>query len=264
MALLFLAHCGQDVTHLASRPSVAQAEIVGGDRTEHPAAVGMIGIMSAERLLRSCTGTVIAPHTMLTAAHCILDFDATGQPQPRFVASSGLRIYMGSRVKNIAAAPFYGVRDVVFPEVDGRMLEAEDFWADLLQHRPFDNDIALIHVNTPFAQQPLALASRAPQVGDGLLLIGYGSTGEASNHFDVGTRRRTYARIYSTFEQSRFVAGNRAHSACVGDSGGPALFGDQVVGIVHSAMIGKGGSCLGDNVFIRTDAWRSFIADNSY
>ena len=148
-----------------------------------------------------CTGVVIAPTVVLTAAHCVS-------------APTATRIYFKS-----GEAP-------VFMEISAIVIHPQ-YKAQAPHTRERSIDLALIRTRAalPSAFKPIALEERTPRVGDAYGLSGYGVTREGRG--ETGGVLR-WARLSARAPLSNILlwaadpAGKRL-GACEGDSGGPVF-----------------------------------------
>jgi V8-like Glu-specific endopeptidase len=170
--------------------------------------------------IASCSGTLIAPTWIMTAAHCLVEDTLKPAPGPVFAA-------LGSGPGD--GEIVQGKRWIVHPKYTG-------------ENYPTAFDIALIELTKPAATAPATLlgpleaAAAAPGVTGSV--IGYGSTtpliggNPASARFpsvaQIGAQRILDAASQGFRETSRpfydiyFLEGEAsAVSACIGDSGGP-------------------------------------------
>ena len=178
------------VAIVAATFRVAQA-IVGGAPSDRPAVVALVRPTSTEL---ACSGTVIAPHAVLTAAHCVRE------PVEAII--------LGQRVAPIAA--------VVAPGFDATTLA---------------NDLAVLVFDTPLAPAPLAIATPAPAVGVAMDLVGFGRT--APDDTQPFAQRSGTATVAQAASATGIVSHGPAFT-CEGDSGGPALVGGAIVGVTSS------------------------------
>jgi len=143
-----------------------------------------------------CTGSLIAPQFVLTAAHC---------------ASDGLTVLYGSRSREAA-------RRVVVREV--------------IRHpgytsQPITNDLALLRLAYPLHVRPVPIATRAEswdliRPGAEATIVGWGATPGVAGRPDL------LHRADIRFEEVRIMGTHIAYTAprggpCTGDSGGPLL-----------------------------------------
>lgn len=156
----------------------------------------------------SCTGVVLAPTVVLTGAHCVLpgyeykwvDFDAAGKPTLNDIAG-------------ITRHPEFNHSTYLNSRVTA--------------------DVALVRLPRPlpakFVPAALTQATKAPAVGDRLLVVGYGVTvpDDGRTGGKIRTALLTVTGRPGTL-QVRLVdpAGNNARpglGACEGDSGAPVF-----------------------------------------
>ena len=220
-------------------PATAQGRIVDGTSdTGDPAAVaiGARRVGCDERLVARCSGTLVAPRLVLTAAHCVLD--------PRL--SSSLEVLFGSAVDAPDAAFRQVVHVAVHPEYQGDGDAA---------------DLAALILDTPAPVAPATLGAEAMDdtwIGTQVRVVGFGQA--LSTDPVTGVKRSGTAVITDVSEAGFRIEADPAMS-CHGDSGGPVLAmrgGAEVV--IGSTSTGDPGCALyGDNV--RVDSFRdAFIA----
>jgi secreted trypsin-like serine protease len=197
--------------------------IVGGALdAAHPAVVA---ILDAEG--RSyCTGTLIAPDLVLTAAHC---FDTTVRPVGVGFGAGAEQLVPATRVR-------------IHPDYDPATFSADValLWLDVAVDVP----------PAPLLDAPMS----ASWVGARVRVVGYGLTG-ASDVGSSGVRRWVDVPL-EEIEAERFRYGV---ATCGGDSGGPAFLSiggiDVLAGVTSSGPPG----CLGYGRSVRVDAVRGWI-----
>ena len=219
-------------------PAAVTAAIVGGtEDSQDPAVVG-IGARRVDceaRLAVHCSGTLIAPRLVLTAAHCVAGPSADGT----------LEVLFGRDVADPAA---------IFGRVAGVQVHP-DYRAD---GDPADLALLLLADSAPVPPVVLnAAALDGSSVGQSVRLVGFGQTGPTG---DPPGRKRSgtaaLSEVHST--QLRIVPGPSL--SCHGDSGGPLLStasgSELLIGVITTGDPG----CAAYGLNVRLDAFlRDFI-----
>jgi secreted trypsin-like serine protease len=189
----------EQVGNVASE--ITNASATTGD----PAIVGLLYPVGDDSVV-NCTGTLVGPHEVLTAAHCVMPF-------------SPHAVLFGSNLDDGARIPISATR--VHPGYDASSL---------------DFDLARLDLGAVAPVEALRFdpsTDLSPVVGERVRLVGFGK-GElaAPPHKRTGT-----ARI-DAVELDRFTAGPDPSLGCSGDSGGPALVdrdgAEVLIGVVSS------------------------------
>lgn len=183
--------------------------VMGGSPAAADVAVHAVLIVSTRGA--SCTGAVLAPDVVLTAAHCV-------QPQGDYAVA----LLSGGSARLVPA-----VRIVVHPRFD----------ADQFRTRRPTPDVALVKLAEPlptsFRPVRLAQGQDLPAKGTSFLIAGYGVTAEGAPK-SAGTLRTVALPSIGTTGgiMVRLARPDGRAGACTGDSGGPAFVDGVLTGVV--------------------------------
>jgi len=216
---------------------VAAAPIIGG--ASDPGDPGVVLVLLESGLSTSlCTGEVISPHVVLTAAHCT---------DPAVIGKGKYRVFLGSDLSRATAADFVAVKETHFHP---------DWSIDTVQD---GHDIAVVVTQTALPVTPIAL-NRTPleqaMVGQPVRFVGFGVTaGTDKDGTSAGVKRQVSSKL-SGFDALLVNFNDTQHLTCTGDSGGPAF---MTLDGQHEVIVGVTSygdtSCAHFGVDTRVDAY---------
>lgn len=211
LAALAAAACAVD-----AEPAAERGAIMYGDPAPDDDAVGLLYFAQSGAGWYMCTGTLISPRVVLTAAHCGVELDPTG--------AYG-RVSFKPIVTLPLSSPYVGVDDhLVHPDYDGDVAHGDD--------------LALLLLDTPQEVTPVPLNRRpldATRLRAPLRLLGYGRT-EGEVAFNPSRIRRTVTLPLAQYTGELLFTDQETGGQCHGDSGGPVLHARDGVETVHGVI----------------------------
>jgi secreted trypsin-like serine protease len=220
--------------------AIARGQDAGDGRYPFSAELVMTGIPAAGGGTRdsSCSGSLVAPHWIITAGHCFKD--AAGRHVDHPVAARTVAV--------VGRADLAGSDGTEATVVAVRQSPT--------------HDIALARLDRAVtAVAPVRLATAAPRTGARVRLTGYGLTG--SDDGTLPERMQTGEFRVGAVTATRIgmsgIAPHADTSPCEHDSGGPYFTGTGPATLV--AVVSRGPACphTGADTAARVDTARSWI-----
>ena len=192
--------------------------IVNGEQTSDYEAVGFVGPLG-------CTGTLISPMHVLTAAHCT---EGVGNTQGRFEVNG--QTYTTTRIYN-------------HPDYNPNNFSRGD-------------DLAIMELSRPVTGvTPMDIFRQTPQIGTMLTLVGFGEGGTSTGGYDPSDNGKQVGQTELEAVTAEHIAWNfDKHSeanTAPGDSGGPAFINSNGQMLIAGVTSGGDGDAhtLGDYSF---------------
>nr|AAQ04074.1 trypsin-like protease [Conidiobolus coronatus] len=199
----------------------------------------MVSLQSGGR--HFCGGTLVAPNTVVTAAHCV-----------QGVSGGQVTVRLGiTRLSQAGGETIRASQIISHPSFNAQRLI---------------NDIAVIKLSTPSRAAPANLdtSNIGAQVGTAAINSGWGRLSNGGQSPDqlmeVDLRVASNSRCQSSLggfngQASICMQGATAtQTPCNGDSGGPLFVGNTLIGAVS-----YGNACRGDSAFTRINTYINWI-----
>jgi hypothetical protein len=243
------------------------------DGEDHP-NVGLLYFQVADGDVYRCSGTLIAPKVLLTAAHCTADGGVHTQASWVTFAPE---VHIDDWALGLSGPEFADYLNSRDDFVTGEGVPHpgyDDFasWPDT-----FDIGVVLLDRSVPevvpAGLPELGLLESLPaDQRDGFTVVGYGLQGVLTPFYS-GERTRyrgdvSLVQTHGTWNGDGHSAtftnnpgkGNGSGGSCFGDSGGPVFRGDEVVAVVSWGV----SPCIGVDYQFRTDTVlaQDFLAEH--
>ncbi len=265
LALLSVAGgCGTGGAREEATLGAAQQGILGGERASYADLRGTVALVEADSGFPYCSGTLVAPDVVITAAHCAIVFDPdTGKITGLRDAASVL-VVAGETALNLADS------SNAYP------LSRISVHPNYLQGPPEDpaeqfgglHDIALLALTdevdelTPVPVLDSAKARELLTLGSELVIEGYGTSDQDGTQ-GGGILREAEVPLVRV-GQDEFIAGQSGTpDTCPGDSGGPVYVERDgvlaLVGVTSRGLLSSSKPCGEGGIYTLVPAHLSFL-----
>jgi secreted trypsin-like serine protease len=240
--------------------------IVGGTNAANGAYPFMVAMLTAAQpdpnKAQFCGGSLIAPHWVLTAAHCIVESATTSGIPTGFKLAANVDVMLGSnRLENpVTRIPV--IQILVHPNYNANTQ---------------DYDMALVKLssNSNLATVQPLLPSEAGLAATGISakVIGWGDIGYDAGKYPIDLKeanvpivtQNTCSAAYTGITTRMICAGfpQGGIDSCQGDSGGPLLVSSGLVGVWRQAgVVSFGEKCAEPNfpgVYTRVSELNAYL-----
>ena len=265
--LPLFAACG-NVASVYVSPSVAQStwDILDGNPANAMQVFSTVAVVATSDGQPFCTGTLIGPNLVLTAAHCVVEQDEQTDDITREVSVSEMAVTAG--ILDATQVPVdqrYAVTTIVRQaSYPGRDAGDQDGLARY-------EDIAMLLLDravtgmTPATVVAMAETDSLVQAQTPVTITGYGTRDQAGNLFGQLYLAQT---PFVRRNDHEFVAGQSGSpDTCPGDSGGPVYVdvggAMRLLGVTSRGVATAQSNCGAGGVYTLVPAYAQWIADHA-
>lgn len=199
-----------------------------------------------------CSGTIVGSRTIITAAHCIKDFEPA-------IVDGRMSVFIGNSI--FQNGETLAIVDAVYPR-------GEDGFKYVGKETGYSNDIGLFYSAGPLPGVPMRLHIDDPTWANiksdyhrELTFVGFGLKTMVHGKGSGAGVKRAAVWQYKNIDDHRFYFSGQSSNTCMGDSGGPALIQSKTSGdiiLVGITSAGKGDCTTG--IEVRVDAYNNWFA----
>lgn len=237
----------------------ADTKIVGGTNVEvdfkdprYYATVAITRPDIREENHSFCTGTLVAPDVVMTAAHCIVDGEGNERPFT-YLVTFGNKVGPDAPTLNV-------ITKVVHPEYE------ESVATNPAPSKPA-HDIGLLKLESdaPEGFKPVEIFQGDIKANDKIKLAGFGVTLMRAIN-DTGILRKVDVSIMTVSDNLNRITTNAfGRGVCAGDSGGPAFVEENgewfVTGVTSTGTAILGQICFGLNNFTDARSYYDWVSE---
>ncbi len=265
LSLVFSVTAAHAASPTEYRPFIVGGQEVQADDPITKSIVVILGQSGQGEFL--CTGSIIAPNVIITAAHCASD-ENTGAAMSAsaLTVSYGLKVSFGQTSTQMDAAVAAGLSSRV------KAVRVYDGWPTQMNNPVDMGDVAILQIEgkVPNGYTPVPLLTDDSQLkaGGTVTLAGYGISDAGGS--GAGTLRKVdgIKILNPTLGKTELVLDqSQGHGACHGDSGGPGYLVGSSGQLTLWGLTDRGypdnapDDCAHQSVYTKVDAYTQWISN---